>query len=292
MRTVLVIGLFLLQAQLSAATVVASTSIVADWVDAVAGDAIELHCLVPRGNDPHAYRPPPKSVAQLAGADLVVHIGGGVVPQLDQILKGHQGAILRLAGDDSHEADETEHHGHDHAGDNPHIWHDITQVRVAVARIRDALIALEPSHQATFEKRAAAYDQELQDLDQWIRQQVATIPSERRILISSHNAFDCFAEAYGFTDTASVLGSQSTEVGDPSPRQLGALITRVKAQQVPALFPERGHDSRLLAMVAKDAGIPLAEPLGAGSLGPEGSADGDYLGFMRRNVTIIVAALR
>jgi len=292
--------------------VVVSTSILADLVQRTGGADVRVMTLIGRGEDPHVFRPAPRQAVMLQEAMLIVDVGLGYAPGVEQMLAEHQDRVLSLAPKllgvshadpaeaDAHGAgahDDHGHHGHGHnnhghdAHDvDPHFWQDPRLVRQAVDLIRAALSSANPARAAAFKARALVYDRELVELDTWIRQQIERIPGERRLLVSGHDAFGHFVETYDFDNIGSILGI-STAGADPSPRRLAELSQQILARQVPVLFPECGHDRRLLQALSRETGVPLAKPLGTGSLGPMGSDDDNYVGFMRRNVKIMVENL-
>ena len=124
-----------------------------------------------------------------------------------------------------------------------------------------------------------------------MREQVATLPEERRKLVTSHDTFGYFADAYGFEVLGTGFGSISTEAGDPSARDIAALVGEIEAAGVPAIFAENVANPDLMASIAAEAGVTLAPTLYTDALGPAGSPGETYEGMMRSNVTTIVDAL-
>jgi ABC-type Zn uptake system ZnuABC Zn-binding protein ZnuA len=172
------------------------------------------------------------------------------------------------------------------------VWHDAANAIVMVENIRDALVSADPANAALYEANATSTIARLQALDAWVRQQVATLPQERRKLVTSHDTFGYFAAAYGFEILGTALGSLSTEAGDPSARAIGQLVEEIKSAGVPAIFAENVANPDLMASIAAEAGVELAPTLYTDALGPPGSPGETYEGMMRSNVTTIVDALR
>ncbi len=160
-----------------------------------------------------------------------------------------------------------------------------------VDNIREALDAADPAHAATYDANAAAYTAELKALDAWVREQVATLPPERRKLVTNHDTFAYFAKAYGFEILGTALGSISTEVGDPSAQKIVALVDEIDNAGVCAIFAENVANPDLMESIAAEAGVALAPPLYTDALGPADSPGGTYVGMMQSNVTTIVTAL-
>jgi ABC-type Zn uptake system ZnuABC Zn-binding protein ZnuA len=285
-------------------SVVASFSILGDLVRQVGGNAIQVTSLIGPGVDAHTYDPAPADLVALSEADIIFENGLGFEPWLDGFFASAQPAATRIVVSDGITPREIggEDTGHDEAGGahegedghgafDPHVWHDVANAIVMTENIRDALVAADPANAAQYEANAAAYVAELEALDAAIREQVATLPAERRRLVTSHDTFGYFADAYGFDVVGTVLGSLSTEVADPAARDVAALIAEIEAAGVPAIFAENVANPDLIASIAAEAGVELAPPLYTDALGPEGSPGATYMGMMRSNVETIVSAL-
>ena len=191
--------------------------------------------------------------------------------------------------DDHDDHGHDDHHGHHHGEHDPHIWLDVQKARAAIHLIEEELSKLHPEDAKVFAENAEQYEAKLDELEGWIKASVATIPEANRILITGHNAFGHFAEAYGFRNLGSINPSGTTAHISPDPKHLSELAKAAKAAKVPAVFPETGHSPRLIKALAREAGITVAPALTVDNLG-EGEA-GTYLGFMHQNTEIIVEAL-
>jgi ABC-type Zn uptake system ZnuABC Zn-binding protein ZnuA len=247
--------------------------------------------------DAHTYDPSPADLAMLEQADVIVENWLGFEPWQDNFLdstnfQGERiiastGITPRHAGEDAH-ADDADHA---HGGDDPHVWHSVPNAIVMVENIRDGLQAADPDRASAYDATAAAKIADLQDLDAWVRKQVATLPEERRKLVTSHDTFGYFAEAYGFQIIGTALGSLSTEAGDPSARQIAQLIAQIQESGVPAIFAETVANPDLMEAIAAEAGVALAPSLYSDALGAPGTPGDTYDGMMRSNVETIVQAL-
>jgi ABC-type Zn uptake system ZnuABC Zn-binding protein ZnuA len=160
-----------------------------------------------------------------------------------------------------------------------------------VENIHDGLQAADPDRAATYDANAQAKIADLQALDAWVREQVGTLPEERRKLVTSHDTFGYFADTYGFEIVGTALGSLSTEVGDPSARQIAQLIAQIQETGVPAIFAENISNPELMDSIAAEAGVVLAPSLYSDALGAPGTPGDTYDGMMRSNVETIVQAL-
>ena len=280
---------------------VASFSILGDLVKNVGGEAVAVTTLIDPGVDAHTYDPAPADLVVLAEADVIFENGLGFEPWLDGFFESTQppgtrvvlteGITPREVGEDADEHEEEEDAGDGHGQFDPHVWHDVANVIILVGNIRDALVATDPARAELYEANAAAYIAELEALDASIREQVGTLPPERRKLVTSHDTFGYFADAYGFEVIGTALGSISTEAGDPSARDIAMLITQIEEAGVPAIFAENVANPDLMESIAAEAGVVLAPPLYTDALGPQGSPGETYVGMMQSNVTTIVDAL-
>ena len=270
--------------------VVATFSILGDLVHNVAGDRVELHTLVGPDGDTHAYLPSPADAAALAEADLIFENGLGFESWLPDLYEAAASRAQRVVVTEGvvpgviaigEEAGETD----------PHAWQDVTYAMAMVAIIRDALAAVDPAHAAEYRANATAYQAQLQQLDEDIQAQVATLPAERRKLVTNHDALGYFATRYGFTVVGNALGSISTEGGGPSAAELATLIEEVKTAGVPTIFTENVENSDVISQVAREAGVTVGAPLYTDALGTPGSEGDTYLKMMAHNAAAIVSGL-
>jgi ABC-type Zn uptake system ZnuABC Zn-binding protein ZnuA len=160
-----------------------------------------------------------------------------------------------------------------------------------VEEVVDALAEADPSHAVEYRRRGDAYREELQALDLEVRGLLAAVSRDRRVLVTTHDTFGYFAAEYGF-EVLSVLESFSSEGGEPSAGELAAVIERIKARRVPAVFAENILDPRTTEKVAKEAGVAVVGTLYTDALGLPDTAGATYLGMMRHNARAIAEALR
>ena len=281
--------------------VVATFSVLGDLTQAVGGDAIQLTTLIGPGVDAHTYDPSPADLAMLEGADVIVENGLGFEPWLDNFLDStnfqgeriiaSEGITPRHADEDEHEGADTHDEEHGHGGDDPHVWHSVPNAITMVENTRDGLKTVDPDRASAYDANAKAKIADLQALDAWVREQVATLPEDRRKLVTSHDTFGYFAETYGFQIIGTALGSLSTEAGDPSARQIAQLVHQIQEAGVPAIFAENVANPDLMEAIAAEAGVALAPSLYSDALGAPGTPGDTYDGMMRSNVATIVQAL-
>lgn len=281
--------------------VVATFSVLGDLTQAVGGDTIHLTTLIGPGVDAHTYDPSPADLAMLEQADVIVENGLGFEPWLDNFLDStnfqgeriiaSDGITPRHVDEAAPDGAEVHDEDHTHGGDDPHIWHSVPNAIMVVENIRDGLKAADPDRAATYDANAEVKITDLQALDAWIREQVATLPEDHRKLVTSHDTFGYFADTYGFQIIGTALGSLSTEVGDPSARQIAQLVFQIRDTGVPAIFAENVSNPALMDAIAAEAGVTVAPSLYSDALGAPGTPGDTYDGMMRSNVETIVTAL-
>lgn len=280
--------------------VVATTNIVADVVQQIGGDHLELSTLLPAGSDPHSYQPTPQDITRVADADLVFMNGLGLEEFMQALIENAGGEAHLLTVSDGIEpltgSEETGHEGEgtnqqdQHEGQDPHVWTDPNNILVWVDNIAAALSEKDPENAGIYEANAEAYQQQLRELDEWIRAQVAQIPEANRKLVSDHTVFAYFARRYGLEQAGAVIPSYST-LAEPSAQELAALEDSIRSQGIRAIFVGESVNPSLSAQVAEDTGVPLVFVLTGSLTGPEGNAP-TYLDFIRYNVTAITSALK
>ena len=194
-------------------------------------------------------------------------------------------------GHEEEHGDEEEGHDHAHGELDPHFWFDPIRVQQAVNAIAALLSTEDPAGQTMYRENAAAYNRELDDLHDWIEEQVSVLPEERRVLVTSHDSFQYYAQRYGFEVAGAVVPSVTTEV-EPTAQDLAMLIETIEHEGVPAVFTEMQLVDRLARRVAEETGAKLVPGLYTGSLGEPGGEAGTYIDLMRHDTTIIVEALR
>ncbi len=279
--------------------VLATTSLVADVVRQVGKERIELRVLVPLGADPHAFVPAPQDAAAVANAHVVFINGAGLETFLEKLLASAgadvpivpvSSGVQLLEGIAAEtEAEAHADAAHAHEGD-PHTWFAPQNVMVWAQNIAHALSALDPANAASYVANAAAYTQELEALDAWIRTQVAQIPETNRKLVTDHTVFTYFAHTYGFEQLGAIFPGYST-LAAPSAQELARLEDAIRQFDVPAVFVGVTVNPSVAEQVARDTGVQLVLVYHGSLSEADGPAD-SYLAFMRYNVKAIADALR
>ncbi|WP_315764742.1 MULTISPECIES: metal ABC transporter substrate-binding protein [unclassified Bradyrhizobium] len=262
--------------------VVASFSILGDFVRQVGGDKVNVTTLVGPDSDVHVYTPTPHDAKDVAEARLLVVNGLGLEGWLPRLLQASgakarivtvtQGITPRKRGADA----------------DPHAWQSVKNAMIYVTDIRDALVAADAADADTFKRNADRYLAELDGLDREVRAEIEKIPPERRKVISTHDAFGYFADAYGVEFIAPLGVSTETE---PSARDLAGIIAQIKRAQIPAVFLENFNDDRLISRIAAETGAKVGGTLYSDALSEENGPAPTYIAMVRHNIKALTSAL-
>ena len=278
---------------------VASFSILGDMVSRVGGDRVAVTTIVGPNADSHIYTPKPSDAAAVAGADIFFVNGLGFEGWMDRFVEatGYTGALVVAsdgvaahAMEEEHEDHDGhgEHEGHDHGATDPHAWQSLLNGVLYVQNIARGLCTVDADGCATYTANAQAYAAELTALDATVREQLEAVPAERRKVITTHDAFGYFSDAYGVTFLAPEGISTDAE---PSAADVARLIIQIKSEGVRALFIENMSDPRLIQQIADETGVTLGGELYADALSqPDGPAP-TYLDMFRHNVGLLVPAM-
>jgi len=255
--------------------VVASFSILGDFVRNVGGDRVNVTTLVGPNSDAHVYVPTPADATKVADAKLVFVNGLGFEGWMQRLVQssGSKATVvvastnitpLKLG-----------------SSTDPHAWQTVTNAKTYVYNIRNALSAAAPADAALFEANAEAYQVKLEALEGEIRPWVESIPPEHRKVISTHTAFGYFAKAYGIEFIAP--RGVSTE-SEPSARDIAGIITQIKTKKIPAVFLENISDPRLIKRIAAETGARVGGTLYSDSLTDEKGDAPTYIDMVRHNI--------
>ena len=269
--------------------VVATFSILGDFVKNVGGDRLSVTLLVGPEGDAHVYQPSPADAKKLAGAKVIFANGFKFEGWIERLIKASgtkANVVVATKGIKPREmADEDHDHGQ---GVDPHAWQSIANARIYVANIRDALVAADPGGKVAYEKNAADYLAKLAAVETEVKEGIAKIPAERRKIITSHDAFGYFGTTYGFEFIAPQGVSTETEV---SARDVAKIIRQIKAQKIPAVFLENISDPRLMQRIADETGAKIGGKVYSDSLSAAGGPAATYIDMMRHNIRQFSAAL-
>ena len=277
-----------------AMTIVATTGMVADIVRQVAGGHANVTGLMGQGIDPHLYKPTRKDVNAILGADMVFYSGLMLEGRLsDSLIKAARRGIdvypVTELLDEKYLLEPPEMKGHW----DPHVWMDVKAWGKAVIVVADALSERDPAHRTVYQSNAQAYLEQLDELDTYARRVIASIPESKRILITAHDAFNYFAQAYGME----VRGIQgiSTE-SEAGVKRINNLVDLIVSRDVGAVFTESSvsakHVRALIDGAAShDHHVVIGGELFSDAMGRPGTHEGTYIGMIDHNATTIARAL-
>jgi len=286
--------------------VIATATFLADIAQNVAGDRFTVDSLIPRDTDLHAYEPTTRDLARVSQADLFILNGSGLEETLEDTLRSAatdttfvaaaEGLTPRTPqpGEPLHEHEDTDHEGEeaDHEAEaDPHFWLDPTKVISYVKTISEAFSEADPDGAEEYAANAAAYIDELEALDTWIEEQVATLPEEDRLLVMNHVSHGYFADRYGFRIAGAVIPSVATGES-PTAKQLAELTATIRDEDVRAIFVEIDENPLLADQIAAEAGIVVVNDLRDHSLSEPGGDAATYIDMMKYDTTRITEALR
>lgn len=271
--------------------IVCSTTQVADFARQVVGDRMVVKSVLAPGQDPHLYEKKPGDAQLISQAALCLengwHLEGNDWMRKMAEQSGRP-IVSCIEGCNPLQASE----GATSLKD-PHAWFSCQNAATYVRNIRDAVIQIDPDHAAEYRSRAALYLDQLRALHSWIVREISQIPVEQRVLVTSHDAFNYFCEAYGMQSATPVGWSTGNEIGagiNPERRQ--QTIRSIREHHVKAIFVETSVNPTMVREIAREAGVVIGGELYSDSMGPSGTAGETYLGMMRENVITIVQSLK
>jgi manganese/iron transport system substrate-binding protein len=259
--------------------VVTTISTFNSLVEGVGGDRVHVQNLVPVGASAEDYEPTPQDAVTLSQAKILVENGAGLESWLAPTLKNVTSNDLHVVvGAD----------GLQIKNDNPHLWMDPENAKIYVAKIRDALIAVDPSHAEEYRQNATAYQAKLEALNDSISSKIQTIPPDHRYMIVFHNAWQYYNDRYGLV----TLGFIEANPGqDPNPQQVAHLIDLARSHHVRAIFSEPEYSKKLADQIASNAGIRVVTDLYDDSIGVDPRVH-DYISMLTYDTDVIVKALK
>jgi manganese/iron transport system substrate-binding protein len=271
--------------------IVCSTTQVADFARQVVGNRWDVVSILAPGQDPHVYEIKATDTQLVARAELCLENGWHLEGKdWMKTLAANSGKQLITCADGAEpiELEDSGQRFHD-----PHAWFSPQNAAVYVRNIVRGVSAVDPEREAEYKSRADLYLGQLRTLHLWIQREVNAIPADRRILVTSHDAFNYFCREYGFKSAAPAGWSTSDEIGaGVTPERRRLAVESIRKFGVKAIFVETSVNPTLIRQIASDAGVNVGGELYSDSMGAPGSAGETYLGMMRENVLTIVAALK
>lgn len=273
---------------------VTTTGIVADMVENIGGERVQVTALMGTGVDPHLYKASEGDVRTLESADIIFYNGLHLEAGLAGVLERMSDRSSVIAVTDGIERSILIAPPEFAGSYDPHVWFDVSIWMSAGETVRDALIGLDPDHADLYRANTEEYLIELEELHQYILTRAAEVPEEKRVLITAHDAFNYFGQAYGFE----VRGLQgiSTE-SEASTSDIQKLVNFIVERQIPAIFiessvPQRTVEALQASVHAKGFDVRIGGELFSDAMGDPGTEEGTYPGMVRHNIDTIVSALK
>lgn len=271
--------------------VVTTIGMIADVTQRIGGERVQVTALMGPGIDPHLYKAKAGDVNRLDQADLILYSGLHLESKLGEILE--QMAKTREVRAITTNIPLEKIMEIQPGVPDPHVWFDVMLWELGAQNILDTLVALDTPGEAYYRGRFAAYSQEMEDTDDYVRTQVAKVPQEKRILITAHDAFNYFGKAYGFE----VIGLQGiSTVDEAGTKDVSDLAEFIVKNKIPAIFVETSVSPKTIeavkaAVASRGFLVRLGGTLYSDAMGNPGTPEGTYLGMVKHNIDTIVGAL-
>ena len=283
-------------------SVVATTSVLCDLTKQIARDTINLKCLVAAGEDPHTYKPKPSDRQEIETANLILYGGYDFEPSIIKLVQAsktptkvavHEVAVPKPIITEEHHhhhgGEEEKHTGEETAPD-PHVWHNAQNGISMVKVISNNLEKISPKNANFYVSNSEKITNELQQIDNWIKTQIATIPVQQRQLITTHDALGYYVQTYGLKFAGALEGTSTKE--QPTAAKVGQLVKEIKKENVPTIFAENAQNPKLIERVAKEANVKVSQrKIYADGLGEQGSEADNYQKMLIANTRTIVEGL-
>lgn len=269
--------------------ILATTGMIADMLQHIVGDSATVEALMNPGVDPHLYKASQGDLRKIIAADYLFYNGLHLEGKLASILEKQRRIKPVIAlGDGLPNLIRMSRTAYD-----PHIWFDVSLWKAAAAHAMTKLATLDSANTTYYQANTNAYLMQLDSLDRWVRTQINTIPEEKRVLITAHDAFSYFGRAYGME----VRGLQGiSTLSEFGLRDVSDLVDYIVERQIPAVFLETSVSDRslkaVLAGVKQRGGdVGIGGDLFSDAMGKPGTPEGTYIGMVKHNVTTIVKSL-
>lgn len=284
--------------------IVTSFSILADITRNIAQDKAEINTIIGRNSDAHAFEPTPKSVKQLAAADLLIINGLDFEPWLDRLKQaaGFQAKELIATNgldllhlNNNHNIDLKHHHKDDHENNHhhgdidPHAWQSLANAEKYTQNISAALIAIDPDNSDFYQTNANAYIAKIRELDKYIRTELNAVADDKKVVLTSHDSFGYFGREYDI-NFISITGLSST--AEPSAKRIANISRTIQEQHVAAMFLESMINNSILQQISRETGSNIGGTLYSDALASDDSLASTYLGMMKWNSEQIINSLK
>lgn len=275
--------------------IVTTTTLLTDLLNEIGGDKVNVQGLMGSGVDPHLYKASAGDVTKLSNADLIFYGGLHLEGKLVDVFEKMEGQNIKtIAVSDA--LDKKTLLGSEYFASNydPHIWFDVHNWELITTFVVQKLSEADPENKAFYEENGETYLEKLKVLDTEIKEIIETLPKEKRILVTAHDAFNYFGQAYGFEVVGLQGLSTATEAGVQDVQNLSNFIieNKIKAIFVESSVPRRTIEALQAAVNSKNNNVEIGGTLYSDALGNAGTVEGTYIGMFKYNVKTIVDALK
>ena len=275
--------------------VVTTTTMITDLVENIGGDLVDVNGLMGSGIDPHLYKASQGDVRKLDGADVIfyngLHLEGKLVEVFEKMNEQGKTTIAISDGVDQQTLIGSEFFASNY---DPHIWFDLAYWNDITAYVTKRLSELDPKNAAAFEVNRDAYLEKLKTLKIELTATIETLPQEKRILVTAHDAFNYFGRTFDFEVVGLQGISTATEAGVKDVQRITQFIidNKIKAVFIESSVPRRTVEALQAAVNAQDHDVKIGGELFSDALGSAGTVEGTYIGMYKHNVSTIVNALK
>lgn len=275
--------------------IVTTTTMITDLVLNIGGDLIKVDGLMGAGVDPHLYKASEGDVAKLFNADIIfysgLHLEGKLVEVFEKMEQQKKTQIALAESLDPSGLIGSEYFASNY---DPHVWFDIQYFNTFAKRVAEVLSEKDPDNAAKYQENLKVYSEKLLALETEIKEVIASLPEEKRILVTAHDAFNYFGKAYDFEVVGLQGISTATEAGVRDVQRLSEFIieNKVKAIFVESSVPRRTIEALQQAVLSKGFDVKIGGSLFSDALGDPGTEEGTYIGMFRYNVNTIVNELK
>jgi manganese/iron transport system substrate-binding protein len=269
--------------------VVVTNTVLCDLTRQVAASSVDLICLLAPGSDPHIYKLTPAARQSIEDAKLILYGGYDFEPELIKAIKATSNPAPKVAVYEVAVPHPQKFQEDGKSTIDPHVWHNARHGVKIVKTIANSLAKVIPETIAISNQNTQRLTSEIDRIDTWIKSQINTIPSAKRVLFTTHDSLGYYAKAYGITVDA--LEGLSTEE-KPNAARAKQLIDKIKTAQIPTIFTELSLNLQLINTIAKEANVKVADrQIYADGLGAENSSGATYQQMLIANTQTIVEGL-
>ncbi len=272
--------------------VVATTGMIGDAAINIGGERADVTVLMGPGVDPHLYKATAGDVSRLSSADLILYNGLHLEGKMTEVFEKMEEQVTTVPVGENIPDDRLLTPAAFEGFHDPHVWFDVEMWKFAAEAVRDGYKQVDPTHAEIYDRNAEEYLAGLDALNTYVREQAESIPQDKRVLITAHDAFNYFGRAYGFEVRGLQGISTATEAGTGDVQQLSQFIADRK---IPAIFvessiPVRNVEAVREAVKARGFGVQIGGELFSDAMGDAGTEEGTYIGMVHHNIDTIVHA--